>query len=184
MHIRDNPPPGGQAGRAAEPRLCVLAIQTATGAVGMFVTAHPDASVEHLGLQLEVARRHAVESAHAERVASELREVFREHAIATWGRGLWFLVPWDEVTAALADFDPATGRRRRLEDLGLGDRVQVEITTADNALARRQGVISSISGRRYLVELLDPVGDLIGVWAPRNLLKPVGRLCVLSGGAA
>lgn len=163
---------------------CLVALQTATGAVTLLVTRHPASQIAHLGTQLEIERRMVVTTAHAERISAELRAQFADKAVSAWGGQPYYLVDWEAVEAAIADFDFATGRRHRLGDVAVGDRVQVELATLGNPQEKRRGEVSSISGCRYLVRLLEPLGEPTGVWAPRSQIKPIVRCCGLVGEAA
>lgn len=162
----------------------LLALSTATGAVTFLVTRHPEAQLAHLGMQLEVDHRLIVSTPHAERIANELRNEFSDKAISTFGNHPYFLIDWEDAERAIADFDPVTGHRLRRGDVAVGDQVQVEITTASPGNAgKRRGEVTGISGQRYLVRLLEPIGDCIGMWAPRSAIKPIVRGLAAAGAA-
>lgn len=163
---------------------CLVALQTATGAVTFLVTRHPAAQIEHLGTQLEVSRSMVVTTPHAERIANELRTELADQVVSAWGNHPYFLADWEEVERLVGEFDHASGRRLRRGDVAVGDPVQVEIKTAAGDEARKaRGEVSAIHGRRYLVRLERAIGDLVSVWAPRSLLKPVIRACALVAAA-
>ncbi len=164
---------------------CLVALQTATGAVTFLVTRHPAAQIDHLGMQLEVARSAIFTTPHAERIATELRGELEEKSISAWGDHPYYLLDWEDVEHLVAEFDLATGHRMRRGDVAVGDAVQVEMRTASPEEPRKlRGEVSAIHGRRYLVRLEHAVGDLVSVWAPRGLLKPIVRTCALAGAAA
>ena len=161
---------------------CLVALSTATGAVTFLVTRHPAAQISHLGMQLAVDHSMVVTTPHAQRIADELRHEFAEKALANWGNHPYYLVDWEDVERTIAEFDHVTGRRMRRGDVAVGDEVQVDITTAaPHAMGKRRGEVTGISGRRYLVRLLEPIGDFTGMWAPRSQIKPVVRCLALAG---
>lgn len=153
---------------------CLVALQTATGAVTFLVTRHPAAQLEHLSTQLEVARKLVVTTPHADRLAGEIRAEFSDKALSTFGDHPYYLVDWQDVERIVGEFDHATGKRMRRGDVAVGDLVQVDLTTAGGG-GKRRGEVTGISGRRYLVRLADPVGDFTGMWAPRSQIKPIRR---------
>ena len=164
----------------------LVALQTATGAVTFLVTRHPATQLEHLGTQLELAHRLVLTTAHAERIASELRAEFADKELTAWGHHPYYQVDWEDVLRLVDEFDPATGKRTSRAGVSVGDTVQVDISTAlPHQIHRgRRGEVVSIAGRRYLVRLLEPIGDFTAMWAPRSLIKPVVRACALGGEAA
>lgn len=157
--------------------LYLVALQTATGGVTFLVTRHPDTQLEHLGMTLEVARRHAVQTPHANRIAAELREEFAACETTSFGDRPYYLADWEDVGHAIADFDLATGMRTHRAGVSVGDRVWIDLSTAAPQYVGRgkKGEVTAISGRRYLVRLEEPVGDLLALWAPRRQIKPVLR---------
>lgn len=165
------------------PGLCLVAVQTATKAVTFFSTRHPHDQIVHLGTALTVENRLTVATAHADRLAAELRAQFYEKVLTAYGNRPWFLVDWEDVVAAIGEFDLATGRRQVLGDVALGDQVQVELSTASDPALKARGEITAISGVRFLVRLNNPIGELSGCWAPRSAIKPIRRACALVGAA-
>jgi hypothetical protein len=160
----------------------LVALQTATGAVTFLVTRHPAIQIDHMGRQLEVARHMVVTTNHAERVMNELAVEFGEKLISTFGEHPYYLVDWEEAVRVIDEFDHATGQRMRRGDVAVGDQVQVDITTAaPHVVGKRKGEVTGISGRRYLVRLLEPIGDFTGMWAPRSQIKLVVRCLALAG---
>lgn len=161
---------------------CLVALQTATGAVTFLVTRHPAVQLEHLGMQLEVARRLVITTPHAAWMADELRAQFAgDRSCGIFGDRPYYSVDWEDVEAAIADFDPATGKRLRLADVSVGDQVQVELSTVSRPDRKERGEVTAISGARYRVKFPKPIGDMVGIWAPRALIKPVRRACALVG---
>jgi hypothetical protein len=164
----------------------LVALQTATGAVTFLVTRHPAVQLEHFGMQLEVAHRLVVTTPHADRIANELRIEFADAQTTTFCDRPYFLADWEDVVRVIGEFDAATGRRLTRSGVSVGDAVWVDISTAcPQFLGRsRRGEVTGISGRRYLVRLDDPIGDLVSFWAPRKHIKPVIRAAALVGAAA
>lgn len=162
---------------------CLVALQTATGSITFLVTRHPASQLDHLGTQLEIARRLVVTTPHAERIANELRAQFADAVISTLGNHPYFLVDWEAVEAALGEFDHTTGKRLRMGDVAVGDQVQVEISTVGQPGRKFRGKVTAITGRRYAVKLDRPDGDLGSLLAPRSQLKPVVRTVALVGAA-
>lgn len=162
---------------------CLVALQTATGAVTFLVTRHPAAQIEHLGTQLEIAQSLVFTTPHAERIANELRLEFADKVVSNFGQQPYFLVDWEAVLSTLGEFDAASGRRTRMEDVAVGAVVQVEIARAAEPGRKERGEVTGISGRRYLVRLFTPVGDFTGMWATRAQIKPIVRTCALVGAA-
>lgn len=162
----------------------LVALQTATGAVAFLVTRHPATQIEHLGTQLELAHRLVVTTAHAERIANELRLELADRVSSAWGSHPYFLADWEEVLDLIGQFDHATGKRLTRAGVSVGDLVQVDLSTVDMPNQKCRGEVAGISAKRYLVRLHTPIGDFTGMWAPRSQIKPVVRVCALGGEAA
>lgn len=155
--------------------LTLVALQTATGAVTFLVTRHPGVQLAHLGTQLEIARSLVVTTPHAERIARQLEAEFAGKALSTYGDHPYFLVDWEFVEQALAEFDLVTGRRLRMGDVAVGDAVRVTLTLASEPERKLRGYVTAIAGRRFAVKLDRPDGELHSLLATRAQLKPILR---------
>ena len=157
------------------PHTCLVVLLTATGGVTFLTTRHPAAQLDHLGTQLEIARSLVITTPHAERIAVQLRATFSGKALSTFGDHPYYLVDWEEVEAALAEFDLVTGRRLRMGDVAVGDPVRVSIAMASEPERKLRGHVTAITGRRFAVKLDLPDGEMHSLLATRAQLKPIIR---------
>lgn len=153
----------------------LVLIQTATGAVTWFTGLNPGTHVVHYATQLQVERSRVIGTAHAETIAGQLHDQFGGYRCSgVLGDRPWYLLDLEVVLEAVHDFDLRSGQRIRLGDLAVGDRVMVRFMRADDS--RERGTVTGICGRRFRVDLDEPVRDLRGVWAARDLIKPIVRV--------
>lgn len=152
----------------------LILIETATGAVTWFSGHNPGTHVVHYATQLAVERSRVIGTAHAETIAGNLHDQFAGCRISVLGDRPWYLLDLEVVLDAVHEFDLQTGNRVRLGDVAVGDRVMVRFMRADDS--RERGTVTGICGRRFRVDLDEPVRDLRGVWAARDLIKPIVRV--------
>lgn len=142
----------------------VIILQRDDGLCAVLDTREPHRNLMHVCAMWNIDKREALATLHHQTIAWHLREW-----LTTRKAGMpWCMVDFQDLAAQMAMFDPATGRRLQLADLKIGDPVAV-------AGAGRGKVVSIRADGRYQVDLDAPKGDLIGVDAPRSLLKPVLR---------
>jgi hypothetical protein len=126
-------------------------------------------------LELEIARSLVITTPHAERIACQLKAEFSGKSLSTFGDHPYYLVDWEEVERALAEYDLVNGRRLRMSDVAVGAAVRVTLTLPSEPERQLRGHVTAIAGRRFAVKLDRPDGELHSLLATRAQLKPIIR---------
>jgi hypothetical protein len=157
--------------------LYLHALHTATGAVGFFVSrdSRGFAPVFHMGRHIEIDSRTTFETPHAEAIKRAIEHDLGAYRLTTQGDGDWFMVDRDTILDRLADWDMATGKRLHMDDVSVGDAVQIELQLAD-AAQKLRGTVAAIDSRARLYFVRLVTGHWQGMWARRGQIKRVVRV--------